>query len=34
MSEQMETVLPAWGRAADGQCQRFTGDDICNRAGR
>ena len=34
MTEQMETPLLAWGRTADGQCQRFTGEDIYNRSGR
>ena len=34
MAEQMETVLLAWGRTADGECQLFTGEDIYNRAGR
>ena len=34
MHEQQETVLLAWGRTADGQCQLFTGEDINNRAGR
>ena len=34
MEEQQETVLLAWGWTADGQCQRFTGEDINNRAGR
>ena len=27
-------MLLAWRRTADGQCQRFTGEDIYNRAGR
>ncbi len=30
----METVLLGWARDADGDSQRFTGDDIYNRAGR
>ena len=34
MAEQMETVMLAWGRTADGGCQLFTGEDVCNRAGR
>ena len=34
MTEQTETVLLAWGRTADGECQLFTGEDIYNRAGR
>ena len=34
MDEQQETVLLAWARDANGDCQLFTGDDIYNRAGR
>ena len=33
MTKQRETVLLAWARDADGECQMFTGEDIYNRAG-
>ena len=32
-TEQMETVLLAWARDADGDAQRFTGEDIYERVG-
>ena len=33
MTEHQETVLLAWARDADGDAQRFTGDDIYQRVG-
>ena len=33
MAETEEKVLVGWARDADGGAQRFTGDDIYNRAG-
>ena len=33
MPETEETVLVGWARDAEGGSQRFTGDDIYNRAG-
>ena len=33
MAEIEETVLVGWARDADGGAQRFTGEDIYNRAG-
>ena len=33
MTELAGTALLGWARDADGHCQRFTGDDIFQRAG-